>query len=249
MANGELGAMFEGASKEMGEAAEQATRSIGEFMETTAAKADSSVDGVLRVEEKATGDFAGLGGTATNAESVGGGRIAQILGGGDTPAATSAGAHQISLFGDAATGDVSTAPGEAVFWSGATKLGSAEAPWPGAIVRDDGLILAGEDNAKAIARSQGKTTLEGLMEDRGIELPSWSDDPAIQQQWKDVSDRYAGGVSGDVKVVLGDSLRPGNIWENVELPRLQANPAVSSITKINLETLEETGIWQRGGTG
>jgi hypothetical protein len=114
---------------------------------------------------------------------------------------------------------------------------------------DDGkvLVLAGEDNAKTIARTAGKVSLESLIDDRGISMPTWKPNtPAIDQQWKGISDRYAQGVSGDVHVVLGESLRPGNIWETVERPRLEANPAVTSITKIDLKTLEKTVIWRRG---
>ena len=31
-------------------------------------------------------------------------------------------------------------------------------------------------------------------------------------------------VSGEIRAVVGSELRPGNIWENIELPRLKANP-------------------------
>lgn len=161
------------------------------------------------------------------------------------------GGHQTALGGDSATGDVSTDRDGAVFWSGATELAADDPlPWPGAevTVTPDGkrLVLAGENNAKALARGMNKTTLEGMIEDRGIAMPKWSDDPAINAQWEDISGRYAEGVSGDVSVVLGDSLRPGNVWETTELPRLMANPNVTSITKINLTTLEKTTIFTRG---
>jgi hypothetical protein len=175
-------------------------------------------------------------------------KVAGILNPGRT---ASGGGHQIAMFGDGATGDVTTDPDGAVFWSGSTKIGADDpAPWPEAETKVyDGqrVVTAGENNAKAIARGMDKTSLEGLMEDRGITLPQWDpDDPAVVQQWKDISDRYAQGVSGNVHVVLGQDMRPGNVWETVELPRLLANPNVTSITKINLTTLQKTTIFTRG---
>lgn len=43
----------------------------------------------------------------------------------------------------------------------------------------------------------------------------------------------------------GANLRPGNIWETVELPRLMENPNVSRILKIDPATGIETVIFQR----
>ena len=50
---------------------------------------------------------------------------------------------------------------------------------------------------------------------------------------------------GEVKAVVGKNLRPDNIWENIELPRLKENIKVSKITIIDPETLEETIIFTR----
>jgi hypothetical protein len=162
------------------------------------------------------------------------------------------GVHQLALGGDSATGDVTTDRDGAVFWSGATEIPAGDPPpWPGAktIVTADGkqLVLAGADNAKTLARGMGKSSLEGLIEDRGITMPDWEpNNPDIDRQWSEISGRYAEGVSGNVTVVLGDQLRPGNVWETTELPRLMANPNVTGITKINLTTLEKTTIFTRG---
>jgi len=60
-----------------------------------------------------------------------------------------------------------------------------------------------------------------------------------------VSAEYANQVIGDVRAVVGESLRNGNIWENIELPRLIQNKNVSKITTINPNTLEEITIFQR----
>lgn len=225
--------------KSMGKTLEQVGTSV-------ATGADRVADTALEADATAEQGFQKIvADSAAGKAAVPGQNLKAIL---DPEEATGA-PHQIALFGDSATGDVSTSPGEAVFWSGATELKPGESPWPGAktIQTPDGktLLLAGEDNAKAIARAQGKVSLESLIEDRGITMQPWSDDPAVQKTWEDISARYASGVSGDVSVVLGDSLRPGNIWETVERGRLTSNPLVTSITKIDLKTLEKTVLWRR----
>ncbi len=241
------------AIKDMGETLEKVSSSVGsgaDRVADTALEADATAEQGIRKAAAALDDGASGAGSSTAADDssvVSGQDLKAML---DPEEGAGAG-QQIMLGGDSATGDVSTSPGEAVFWSGATELQPGETAWPGAktITTPDGknLLLAGEDNAKAIARAQGKVSLESLLEDRGITMEPWSDDPAVQQTWKDISDRYASGVSGDVSVVLGDSLRPGNIWETVERGRLMSNPAVTSITKIDLKTLEHTLLWSRDG--
>ena len=77
-------------------------------------------------------------------------------------------------------------------------------------------------------------------------MPEWSfDDPSTMKAWGDVSDVYAEQVSGEVRAVVGNSLREGNIWENVELPRLKENPKVSKITTIDPKTGIEQIIFER----
>ena len=44
---------------------------------------------------------------------------------------------------------------------------------------------------------------------------------------------------------IGSELRPGNIWENIELPRLKANPNVTKITTIDPKTGVEKIIFER----
>ncbi len=56
---------------------------------------------------------------------------------------------------------------------------------------------------------------------------------------------YANQVSGEVKAVIGKNLRQGNVWENIELPRLKSNPNVTKITTIDPETMIETTIFTR----
>ena len=45
--------------------------------------------------------------------------------------------------------------------------------------------------------------------------------------------------------VVGSELRPGNIWENIELPRLKANPNVTKVTTIDPKTGVEKIIFER----
>lgn len=124
----------------------------------------------------------------------------------------------------------------AFFWSGRDAHGMGIGPES----------AGGDGSAARIADSFNGTTLEGLLERNGIEPPKWSpDDPAAERWWSDVSDMYAGNVSGEVRAVVGSQLRPGNIWESVELPRLMENPAVTRITQIDAETGHATEIFSR----
>ncbi len=117
-----------------------------------------------------------------------------------------------------------TKPNEATFWSG---LG------PG-----------GANKAADVAGVRGGTTLEQIIEARKIDMPIWdASDPASVQAWQDASRAFSNGASGDVTAVLGDNLRPGNIWESVELPVLKGNPNVTSISSFSPITGATTRIW------
>ena len=77
-------------------------------------------------------------------------------------------------------------------------------------------------------------------------MPKWDFDvPESIKAWEDTSAAYAKQVSGDVRAIVGPKLRPENIWENVELPRLMQNPNVSKITTIDPDTMAETVIFER----
>jgi hypothetical protein len=118
----------------------------------------------------------------------------------------------------------------AFFWSGRTSKGMGVA-----------------DMAHDMAQSKGGNTLEGLLAKYNIDMPHWGDgsNPLIVKKWNDVSALYASQVSGEVRAILGKNLRPGNIWETVELPRLKNNPNVTKITTIDPETHIETIIHQK----
>ena len=59
------------------------------------------------------------------------------------------------------------------------------------------------------------------------------------------SGAYAEQVSGEVHAVIGSNLRKGNIWENVELPRLKENLNVTKIITIDPKTGIENIIFER----
>ncbi|MCA6365250.1 MAG: hypothetical protein IM638_19615 [Bacteroidetes bacterium] len=104
--------------------------------------------------------------------------------------------------------------------------------------------VGGEKVALEIANSKGGVTLEGLLVQKNIELPAWNPtDPIVMKLWEDVSTAYANQVSGEVRAVIGQQLRPGNIWQTKELPALMANPNVTKITTIDPVTLAETIIF------
>lgn len=127
-----------------------------------------------------------------------------------------------------AMSSVATEPDQAYFWSGRTNG------------------VGGELVARQLAASRGGTTLEQLIEDRNIQMPAYdASDPASVKAWTNLSREYAANASGDVNAVIGQTLRPGNIWEEVELPTLLRNPAVRSITTIDPATLEERLLFER----
>jgi hypothetical protein len=85
-----------------------------------------------------------------------------------------------------------------------------------------------------------------MIESNCIKMPEWDiNNPFSIKAWEDASAAYANQVSGKVRAVIGATLRPGNIWENVELPRLMNNPNVTKITTIDPKTLIEKIIFRR----
>lgn len=127
----------------------------------------------------------------------------------------------------------------AYFWSGCHKMDEL-----------GNVVSNGDVVATDIAKSKNGVTLESTIRDREIELPAWDfDNPDSIKAWEEASSAYAEQVSGDVKAVIGENLRDGNIWENIELPRLMENPNVTSITTINSETMEENAIFNRDEEG
>ncbi|MFJ1491377.1 RHS repeat domain-containing protein [Capnocytophaga canis] len=92
-----------------------------------------------------------------------------------------------------------TKPNTAYFWSGRTNR------------------IGGMDVAADIAKKNGGTTLEMLIEENNIVMPEWdTNKPLNVKEWGLMSEAYAEGASGKVTGVIGDDLRPGNIWEGYE---------------------------------
>jgi hypothetical protein len=48
-----------------------------------------------------------------------------------------------------------------------------------------------------------------------------------------------------MRVLHGNAVRVGSVWAEVEFPALKANPNVTSITGINVETGLEVLLWSR----
>ena len=130
--------------------------------------------------------------------------------------------------GPIASNAFATNSGEAVFWSGKTSG------------------VGGADTAGCIVTTCGGTTLEQLMTNKGINLPAWgATNPTAVAAWQNASKNFAQGASGDVNAVIGSTLRPGSVWEVVELPALKENPNVTSITTIDPANGVKTIIWKR----
>jgi hypothetical protein len=84
--------------------------------------------------------------------------------------------------------------------------------------------------------------------ENGIDpLPVWNrHDPVSVQFWEDASAAYAANARGEVTAIVGSSLRPGNIWQTIEIPRLIENPNVTRIVQIDPDTGQSITIFQRG---
>ncbi len=121
-----------------------------------------------------------------------------------------------------------------VFWSGRTELSDGVTTK----TYGSGGIAAG------VAENHGATTLEKYLVEHQIAMPRWGT-PGAEEAWGDVSARYASAARGDVHVVLGASLREGNVWETRELGVLQANPEVTRIVTIDPTTGRMTTIFER----
>lgn len=77
-------------------------------------------------------------------------------------------------------------------------------------------------------------------------MPEWDfNNPSTMKAWDLASAAYAEQVSGEIRAVIGSTLREGNIWENIELPKLLNNPNITKITTIDPKTGIETIIFER----
>ena len=77
-------------------------------------------------------------------------------------------------------------------------------------------------------------------------MPAWDEtNPISTKAWKDISGHYASQVSGKVRGIIGEQLRPDAIWTKDELPKLLSNSNVTEITIIDPATLVEKTIFKR----
>ncbi|WP_231997202.1 hypothetical protein [Mycobacterium sp. 1245111.1] len=132
-------------------------------------------------------------------------------------------------------GITATEPNTAFYWSGRNADGIGVGP-------------DGSGIAELIAHGSGGTTLEMTLAEKGINpLPVWNrHDPVSVQFWEDASAAYAENAHGEVTAIVGSNLRPGNVWQTVEIPRLMENPDITRIVQIDPDTGHSTTIFERG---
>jgi hypothetical protein len=109
-----------------------------------------------------------------------------------------------------------------------------------------GMGETGAESAARIAKKNGGVTLESAIEAQGIRLPKWEfNDPSAVKAWQNASETYAKQASGEVRAVIGPSVKPDSIWNMVELPALKENPNVTKIITVDPVTQAETIIFTR----
>ncbi|MDR6969176.1 hypothetical protein J2X31_003203 [Flavobacterium arsenatis] len=136
--------------------------------------------------------------------------------------------YKVSSFASKYALKLKTKIDEAFFWSGRTEG------------------IGGQHISLDIAISKNGTTLENLIEKNKIPMPEWdSSNINTVKIWEEISKTYANQVSGEIRAVIGKSLRKGNIWENKELPALKNNLNVTKITTIDPKTKQEKIIFKR----
>lgn len=128
----------------------------------------------------------------------------------------------------------STEPNSTYYWSGRNAAGIGVGP------NDSGI-------AELIAHGSGGKTLEMILAERGVDpLPVWNrHDPVSVKFWEDASAAYAEGSRGKVTAIIGSNLRPGNVSQSVEIPRLVENPNVTRIVQIDPDTGQLVTIFER----
>ncbi|KZS62763.1 MAG: hypothetical protein K2X56_19950 [Mycobacterium pseudokansasii] len=127
-----------------------------------------------------------------------------------------------------------TDPDAAYYWSGLDARGVSVGPDGSRIAER----LAGEANG---------TTLKMLLERNGMQpIPGWNKcDPELVRFWHDAARAYADNCSGTVTAVVGCDVRPDNIWQTVEVPRLTDNLNVAKIIQIDPDSRLTTVIFER----
>ena len=123
---------------------------------------------------------------------------------------------------------VKTEPNQAHFWSGRTEG------------------VGGDRIARQVAIANGGTTLELQLEKNGVVMPPWDpNNPRAVKEWKAISKSYAQQACGLTRGVIGQELRPGNVWETEENGTLMNNPSVTQIDTIDPKTGVTKTIFRR----
>ncbi len=71
------------------------------------------------------------------------------------------------------------------------------------------------------------------------------DHPMSRVAWDEISRVYAESAVGTVRVVLGEEVRQGSVWNRIEYETLKANPNVKEIIAVDPHTREERKIFHR----
>ncbi|MFT3799078.1 hypothetical protein [Microbacterium sp.] len=110
--------------------------------------------------------------------------------------------------------------------------------WSGRDLNGNGVGPEGSGIAEQMATARGGQTLEQTLAANGVDpLPVWNEaDSESVRFWTDASAAFAENANGTVHAVVGSDLRPGNIWQTVEVPRLLDNQNVTSVIEINVDT-------------
>jgi uncharacterized protein YukE len=83
-----------------------------------------------------------------------------------------------------------------------------------------------------------------LLHAQTLEWGQWDpDNPDVVSVWSVASAAYAEQANGVVRAVIGQDLRPGNVWESAELPVLRSSPDVTQVVRIDPLTGEEVVIY------
>ncbi|AGZ49000.1 hypothetical protein B1T45_28275 [Mycobacterium kansasii] len=130
-----------------------------------------------------------------------------------------------------------TDPGKAYYWSGRDANGVGVGP--------DGSRIA-----ERLADEANATTLKMLLERRGmVPVPGWDAAfPDTIRFWDEAARAYAENAAGTVTAIVGCDVRPDNIWQRVEVPRLRNNPNVTRIIQIDPDSRVSTVIYERRAT-
>src|SRR5262249_44348275 len=125
----------------------------------------------------------------------------------------------LTIFPD---GALTTKPNQAVFWSA---------------------IPGGDTQAAEWASQNGGVTMGMLMSKYGLSIPRRGTAGAdtIAQSY---SELFAGGASGNVRVLQGGVLRRDAFF-GPEFWRMVPGSGVTSITAIDIDTRQETTLWSK----